>query len=456
MPYADLPAPKVCSTCLRGECDLQCSACKFVWYCSRDCQRKHWAEHKPECSAIAARKPPPSPEAVLLARTIRRRLRELAGAPAASAWDSFESLIALPSHREQQGSEALARCAPGSAPAWAGVRVEALKRGGGGAGQARGGGGGGGGAARGAGAPGVDPVELLCIFGGNNFTVQDDQLFPVGAAVFPAGALLNHSCEPSCAVLYEGRRQLVRALRDLPAGAELTHSYVDAGLPRERRRADLRARYHFDCACPRCAADPAGAADGRLVSAERSAEAPRRPRPAPGPAPPRPRQPRPGAGGLRGGEYPLPPPPPPLSCSARALRGGGSLTGRGARGAARAGLEAAVRGAEAAGLDPCDVDRWSSHAALMQLCIDAGDWRAAAHHCARTVDAYRELYPALHPLLLLQLFMLGKLRWNAGEAAGAVGPLEEAARGLALVQPASPSLAAACALLRDARREAAA
>ena len=26
-----------------------CASCKFVQYCSQDCQRAHWGDHKPEC-----------------------------------------------------------------------------------------------------------------------------------------------------------------------------------------------------------------------------------------------------------------------------------------------------------------------------------------------------------------------------------------------------------------------
>ena len=31
---------------------MKCGACKFARYCSRDCQKKHWPEHKKQCMAI--------------------------------------------------------------------------------------------------------------------------------------------------------------------------------------------------------------------------------------------------------------------------------------------------------------------------------------------------------------------------------------------------------------------
>ena len=30
-----------------------CSICKHVFYCSRDCQRKHWNTHKEDCKSLA-------------------------------------------------------------------------------------------------------------------------------------------------------------------------------------------------------------------------------------------------------------------------------------------------------------------------------------------------------------------------------------------------------------------
>lgn len=50
-----------------------------------------------------------------------------------------------------------------------------------------------------------DPVaidRMLCSFQCNNFGITDDLLMPIGAGVFPAGAILNHSCDPNCVVTY--------------------------------------------------------------------------------------------------------------------------------------------------------------------------------------------------------------------------------------------------------------
>lgn len=50
-------APAVARECAqcgnRAECRA-CSQCQFVFYCSKDCQRRHWKVHKQTCSAPAA------------------------------------------------------------------------------------------------------------------------------------------------------------------------------------------------------------------------------------------------------------------------------------------------------------------------------------------------------------------------------------------------------------------
>ena len=41
-----------CDNCHEKNGDQRCGKCKCVYYCSRDCQAKHWSLHKVECKAI--------------------------------------------------------------------------------------------------------------------------------------------------------------------------------------------------------------------------------------------------------------------------------------------------------------------------------------------------------------------------------------------------------------------
>ncbi|KAJ7779587.1 hypothetical protein B0H16DRAFT_1499301 [Mycena metata] len=42
---------RVCTNCVEThEKMLMCSKCKFVWYCSKECQIKHWPMHKKSCT----------------------------------------------------------------------------------------------------------------------------------------------------------------------------------------------------------------------------------------------------------------------------------------------------------------------------------------------------------------------------------------------------------------------
>ena len=44
---------KFCSSCGKGSDTLKkCNGCKCVWYCDKDCQKRHHGEHKKECTPI--------------------------------------------------------------------------------------------------------------------------------------------------------------------------------------------------------------------------------------------------------------------------------------------------------------------------------------------------------------------------------------------------------------------
>ncbi|KAL0608884.1 Histone-lysine N-methyltransferase SMYD3, partial [Plecturocebus cupreus] len=65
-------------------------------------------------------------------------------------------------------------------------------------------------------------------------------------------SLLNHSCDPNCSVVFNGPHLLLRAVRDIEVGEELTICYLDMLMTSEERRKQLRDQYCFECDCFRC------------------------------------------------------------------------------------------------------------------------------------------------------------------------------------------------------------
>ncbi|CAM9769906.1 unnamed protein product, partial [Phaeothamnion confervicola] len=91
----------------------------------------------------------------------------------------------------------------------------------------------------------------------NTFTVTDDDLRPVGIALYPAAASAgNHSCRPALCATFLGRTLRLRCIRPVVAGTELMLSYTDLARPRHVRQKELAAGYHFRCSCERCRRPP--------------------------------------------------------------------------------------------------------------------------------------------------------------------------------------------------------
>jgi len=84
-----------------------------------------------------------------------------------------------------------------------------------------------------------------------------------GHAVFPASALLNHSCLPNAYHVHTRRRpddpdtafsavMTCHALHDIPAGAEIFIRYVDPTGGDAERTSTFKDTWGFTCVCARC------------------------------------------------------------------------------------------------------------------------------------------------------------------------------------------------------------
>ncbi|KAF9652312.1 SET domain-containing protein [Thelephora ganbajun] len=238
--------PRYCSYCCAELVTKRCSACRTVWYCDLACQKWDWALHQSECECLKRvrtlssdqENPSIPPDAVrCLARISFAKVKYGLNSGTAKELDSLHSLKGALSQSAQtshaQLAHALVQYLGAEAP------TDLKKYGICSAG---------------------DLVDLISKFSTNTHTLTTPNLTQIGLAVSPALSLFNHSCEPNAVLVFPGSprgdksspsMQLV-CIRDINPGDEIVISYVDTTLPYDRRRAQLKDAYGFDCVCPLC------------------------------------------------------------------------------------------------------------------------------------------------------------------------------------------------------------
>lgn len=414
-----------CNACLRRPADddgtpprrlLCCGKCKRQYYCDRQCQLAEWPDHKRECKRLQAAEQALPPDALadglLLGRVMRAGadpLEMLAASGGGGGTDATlhatrADVAAMAWHSEDLAAVsklAMITGPRGSTPLYAADDVAAPKPTDATAERAA--------------------AELLCQFQCNNFGVATELLAAVGKGVFPAGALLNHSCAPNCVLSYSlgeteasdppRRRRPVmecRTLRPVAAGEELCHNFIDLAAPTAERQATLEQAYHFTCDCTRCTSPAGKLADGHF------------------------RAPHPDYAG-----------PKKVKERDRLLKQATRLFAQ-AEQCESSGLdeeEKLVRKAVALRRKvshPLSLDVYEGNATAYKLALAAGDLDAALADCTRMVAFLQMAYAHIpsHPMLGIQLYTLGNLRGELAtsdvDRAAAVAELREAWKGLAV------------------------
>lgn len=91
----------------------------------------------------------------------------------------------------------------------------------------------------------------------NAFTICDGEGSALGLGLFPAAAVMNHSCQPNVFQCFDYGYNLTPELvlttcKDVQSGEELCISYIDYLAPAHRRKEELRKGYKFECRCEKC------------------------------------------------------------------------------------------------------------------------------------------------------------------------------------------------------------
>ncbi|KAI0777740.1 SET domain-containing protein [Trametes elegans] len=249
-PYLD----QYCSSCAApgSEAGLRrCPKCKTVYYCNQECQKRDWAWHKRECSALQSwASTAPSQDLSVPGDAIRCLGRILWG----SQKEGLDSNWATEIRMMQSNRSSLQASSFESHTHLAHSLVRYL----------------------GVSSPGElepyglnsagDLVDLISRFTTNTFTLTSFSLTPIGICVAPTVALANHSCDPNAVIVFprtpgisatqEPLMNLV-ALRDIPSGKEVRIAYIDTTLPKHLRHQELKETYNFTCQCNLCKKSPA-------------------------------------------------------------------------------------------------------------------------------------------------------------------------------------------------------
>ena len=102
----------------------------------------------------------------------------------------------------------------------------------------------------------------ICI---NSFSILNEDLNEIGSGLYIRGSVLNHSCRPNAAIIFNGIDLELRAIKPIDSNEEVFINYIDPKSSRQERREKLRQQYYFDCHCFKCSLNSDELIDYSLV-----------------------------------------------------------------------------------------------------------------------------------------------------------------------------------------------
>ncbi|CAK8672384.1 histone-lysine N-methyltransferase SMYD1-like [Clavelina lepadiformis] len=203
----------------------KCTACKYARYCSKECQKKAWPDHKPECSAMQRVNPgKPVDQTRLVARILWRKQKD-----AESGAKQLVEIETLEDHldkRNKEEKDALDEKVYSFGDYFTYDEMPESDQ---------------------------EMLHLFATIDCNAVGLNDHRnLQAIGVGIFPVASLLNHDCNANCVAMNNGTKLEIRALRKIEKDEELCICYVDCLNTTEQRKEKLMSQYYFDCKCQMC------------------------------------------------------------------------------------------------------------------------------------------------------------------------------------------------------------
>ncbi|KAE9370083.1 SET domain-containing protein [Stipitochalara longipes BDJ] len=229
-----------------------CAGCQVLHYCSEDCREEAWEHHhQVECTVLSQmRHDLREDENKQPARSVRAIIRLLslhdAGMIPAAEWEEFLSLK-IPTGIGREKLESYVEHLADVVDYYKATKLE------------------------------KNVVKHIAYAHFNNNLVIDQPLlrhsfsYPSGngcvtsgVCLEPFASMINHSCQPNAWWTFNGREFQLRAVRDIPAGEELSISYIGITASFKLRQENVMKDWGFECACLLCKEGPQEPMDGPL------------------------------------------------------------------------------------------------------------------------------------------------------------------------------------------------
>lgn len=225
---------RFCDYCLK-ECDSlkQCTACKYAYFCNKQCQRSAWPDHKAECAGLCKVAPRVPDASVRLFSRLLVKLRSKSALSEAEIVFGRERRFSdLMSHVESISKDPTRRLKD-FPNLWVTTTVfldeDYLP----------------------------SPEEGFVIYGKmviNSYCIYSHEVSVVGTGLYLGASIFDHSCAPNAHAVFDGYTMRLRASEDICCSSVdgIRITYIDLMSPKSGRQELLRKQYYFDCQCARC------------------------------------------------------------------------------------------------------------------------------------------------------------------------------------------------------------
>ncbi|XP_062825032.1 histone-lysine N-methyltransferase SMYD3 isoform X2 [Anolis carolinensis] len=348
-----------CERCLRRkERLLRCSQCKVARYCDARCQKEAWEDHKRECKCIKSVEPNFPPDSVRLVGRIIFKLLRQSTCPSEELY-SFSDLQSNVEKLSEEMKEGLGHLAK-TLQLYLKVEIQDVSQL----------------------PPALDVFETFAKVACNCFSISNGEMQDVGVGLYPSMSLLNNSCDPNCAIVFEGPELHLRSIREIQEGEELTICYVETMMPTPERQERLKRQYCFECDCLMCCTK---SKDADMLAGDEQA----------------------------------------WKAAKEVINKKGAPKSQEEWEEVLKTCETLLKNSEAK-LPDTNIYQMKMLDLAMDACINLGLLEDALHYGHKTVEPYRFYYSGAHPLRAIQMMRVAKLQYNQDMFSQALETLKEA------------------------------